>query len=211
MDLMHLAQVMKTARLRQRLTVEALARRAGVSKAFISRLENFRVAPSLATLSAIAVALGVPMRDFFEKESVPPPVVFGRLEDGRPVDRDQAGRFGMAYLAQAWEKIDRGMHPLLVTYEPSTKFRDLMSHESEEFFLLLEGQVDFYVYDETSPRRMRVGDTAYLSRALPHAVRLPKGVRGAKALVVYRLDDLPSAAREPAGKGAGAARKKKRA
>ncbi|MBN8216010.1 MAG: helix-turn-helix domain-containing protein [Spirochaetes bacterium] len=200
MDLMHLAHVMKTARLGQRLTVEALAKRAGVSKAFISRLENFRVAPSLATLHAISTALGIPMKDFFEKESVPPPILFGRLEEGRPVDRDDAGRFGMTYLAQAWEKIDRGMHPFLVTYEPASKTRELLAHDSEEFFLLLEGQVDFLAYDESNPRRMRSGDTAYLSRGLPHAVRLPAGVRSAKALVVYRLSDLPPGEIKPPAK-----------
>lgn len=40
------------------------------------------------------------------------------------------------------------------------------------------------------PKPLRAGDTAYLSRDLPHTVRLPKGVKAAKALVVYRMDNL---------------------
>jgi len=50
-------------RLRQErgLTVTALAAEAGVSPAMVSRIENAQVSPSLATLSALAGALSVPV------------------------------------------------------------------------------------------------------------------------------------------------------
>ncbi|RFU11851.1 XRE family transcriptional regulator [Rhodobacteraceae bacterium W635] len=50
-------------RLRQErgLTVSALAAEAGISPGMISRIENAQVSPSLATLSALAGALSVPV------------------------------------------------------------------------------------------------------------------------------------------------------
>lgn len=45
------------------LGVSELARRAGVSKGFVSQIERARTSPSLATLDAIARALGAPVAD----------------------------------------------------------------------------------------------------------------------------------------------------
>lgn len=185
MDLVRIAKVMKEARRQQRLTVEALADRAGVSKALISRIENFRITPSIRTLSAIAKSLGVPVADFFEESRAAVPYVRGSIEGGEKVERDHSEKFGLSYHALAFEKPDRAMHPFLVTYKPSTRLREFKMHESEELFLLLEGKVDFYIYDTSRVEKLQKGDTMYLSKNIPHTVRLAKGQKVAKALVVW--------------------------
>ena len=90
MDLVHIARTVKENRQRQQLTIDAVAKKTGVSKGFISRLENFRVTPSLKTLSAIAAALGITMSHFFETDKTAPPYVFSSIADGERIDRDDA-------------------------------------------------------------------------------------------------------------------------
>lgn len=185
MDLVRIAKVMKASRLKQRLTVESLADRAGVSKALISRIENFRITPSIRTLTAVAKSLGIPVAEFFEEGRLVAPYVRGSLNRGEKIERDHSEKFGLTYQALAFEKPDRAMHPFLVTYRPSSKMREFKMHESEELFLLLEGSVDFFIYDTSRVEHLKKGDTMYLSKNIPHTVRLAKGQKMAKALVVW--------------------------
>lgn len=58
----------RVARLRasQRLSLDALARRSGVSRSMISLIERGESSPTAAVLSRLAAALGVPMASLFE-------------------------------------------------------------------------------------------------------------------------------------------------
>lgn len=61
-------------RLRQRLTQEALAREAALDPKHVQLIEYGRTNTTVATLTALARALGVPMTALFEPPSaVPPP------------------------------------------------------------------------------------------------------------------------------------------
>ena len=66
MDLLRIAKLVRQTRKQQDMTVEALAEKSGFSKTYISRLENFRITPSIKSLSKIADALGMQMSSFFE-------------------------------------------------------------------------------------------------------------------------------------------------
>ena len=59
MDLVNVANKVKQLRHQQKLTIDQLAARTGLSKGYISRLENFRTGASLRALNLIAAALGV--------------------------------------------------------------------------------------------------------------------------------------------------------
>ena len=63
MNLVELAQRIKSRRLDQRLTIEEVAAQAGLTRSWLSKVENFRVTPSLPALGGIAKALGVRPRD----------------------------------------------------------------------------------------------------------------------------------------------------
>jgi quercetin dioxygenase-like cupin family protein len=58
-------------------------------------------------------------------------------------------------------------------------------HSTDEFFILLEGKIDFMTFDKNNIRKLQPGDTVYLARDIPHAVHLAKRCRKAKALVIY--------------------------
>ena len=83
MDLLELSQNIKRLRQSQNMTVESLAQNSGFSKGFISRLENFRITPSLKALQNISVALGVTITDFFQKDMGKSLYTLGKLDEGQ--------------------------------------------------------------------------------------------------------------------------------
>ena len=185
MDLVNVAHKIKELRLQQQLTIDQLAARSGLSKGYISRLENVRTGASLRALNLVAAALGVEMIDLFRSENASPEYVFGRLDEGEFIDRNQGAEYGIRYFALAYEKTDRNMNPFFLEYRRSDKLRELMQHDSQEFFVLLEGEVDYMIGSADNSRRMVKGDTVYLEAQLPHGARLAPGCDYASALVIY--------------------------
>jgi len=185
MDLVNVAQKIRQLRQRQQLTVEQLAARSGLSKGYISRLENFRTGASLRALNLVAAALGVEMIDLFRNETASPEYVFGHLSAGEQIDRNQGLEFGIRYFALAFEKTDRTMNPFYIEYNPCDKRRELLQHDSQEFFVVLEGELDYAVGSETNIRRMTQGDTVYLDARIPHGAVLAPGCNHATAVAIY--------------------------
>ena len=185
MDMLHISQTIKKSRGRQKMTIDQVAAKSGLSKGFISRLENFRVTPSLNALNKIASAVGLTMADLFQPSVSSPQVVFGKIDEGEEIVRDRSDMFGMKYFSLAHGKLDRKMSPFIVEYHPCDNLRKLMMHPTDEFYLLLEGRVNFFTFDMTNPPTLRAGETVYLSKNIPHTVRLAEGEKLARAFVVY--------------------------
>ena len=185
MDLLHISQNIRTVRQTQKMTVEQLAAKSGFSKGFISQVENFRVTPSLKALDKIASALGLRLGDLFQETGTAPEYSFGHLDDGEEVIRDDNLRFGIRYFALAYRQIGRRMNPFIVEYTPADEKRDFMMHDTEEFFLLLEGSLEFRLFDDHTSHTMGRGDTLYLKANIPHRVQLHGKCNYARALIVY--------------------------
>ena len=184
MNLLELSQTIRKVRLQQKMTVEQLAKSSGFSKGFISQVENFRTTPSIKALCKIADALGIGVSELFEQSGQGEQFSFGNLEDGVELQRDESVRYGIRYLALAHRQLGRKIDPFIIEYSPAPR-RDFLTHDSEEFFVLLEGEIIYYIYDTNSPRRLKPGDTVYMKAHVPHAVALPENCPHAKALVVY--------------------------
>jgi transcriptional regulator with XRE-family HTH domain len=185
MDLIELAENIRKLRQMQGMTVEQLAAKSGFSKGFISRLENFRISPSLNALNKVAAALGVKMGDLFHDELQNTPFTFGSLGEGEELTRDDNIKYGIKYLALAHSQIGRKLNPFTVEYRPSDTEREFLMHDADEFFVLLEGEIEFYINDEDTCREMSTGDTVYLSANVPHKVKLKSGTAYARALIIY--------------------------
>jgi len=185
MDLLRISQNIRKIRLAREMTVEQLAAKSGFSKGFISQVENFRVSPSLKALDKIASALGTPLGELFQETAASPEYSFGHLDRGEEVFRDDNLRFGIRYLALASRQVDRKIDPFIIEYTPSSEERNFMMHDSEEFFVLLEGSVEYRLFDDQHCHVMEKGDTLYMKANLPHRVTLHRGCEYAKALIVY--------------------------
>lgn len=186
MNLLKLSQNIRRIRQAQGMTVAGLAERSGFSKGFISQIENFRQNPSLKSLMKIADALGVSFSELFDEDGASGrEYLFGRIDEGEKLNRDNGDEYGINYLALAYRQIGRRMNPFIIEYTNSSRQREFLRHEMEEFFVLLEGEIDFRIFDDGHPHLMKVGDTVYLKANIPHRVVLADGCDHARAFAVY--------------------------
>jgi transcriptional regulator with XRE-family HTH domain len=185
MNLSNIAESIKRARLSQNMTVEQLAQKAGFTKGYISKLENFRVTPSVSALTRIAKALGAPVSSFFEDGLKSVPYLRGTIGGGEELDRNEGKKYGIKYMSQAFQKLDRAMDPFILEYSPSGKIREMMMHDADEFCVVLDGSINFYIGDMSKCETLKAGDTLYLSANMPHATALPPKFKSARVLIVY--------------------------
>jgi transcriptional regulator with XRE-family HTH domain len=71
-NMIELAQRLKRIRIQREYTLEDVASRAGLTRGWLSKVENFRVTPSLPALANIAGVLGVSLSELFEGLDSPP-------------------------------------------------------------------------------------------------------------------------------------------
>lgn len=190
MNLLELSQNIRKIRIEQEMTVEQLAKNSGFSKGFISQVENFRLPPSLKALTRIADALGVSMSMLFAEDGdTASQYTFGNLSEGRELDRDDGGEHGIRYLSLAHRHIGRKMDPFIIEYTPASP-REFKIHDTEEFFILLEGELKYFLCDNHTHRLMHPNDTLYLKANVPHRVELAPGCNYAKGLLIYTDSSL---------------------
>ena len=185
MDLLEISQSIRKYRQQQNLTVEQLAKKSGFSKGFISQVENFRLTPSLKALNAISQALGVPLSAILTSDPAVPDYTIGSVEQGEEIFRNDNERYGMRYLALAYEQLGRKLEPFIVEYRSCDEERPMLMHDTEEFYVLLAGEVEFFISGEAGSKKLAAGETIYLKADVPHRVKLAAGCEFARALVIY--------------------------
>lgn len=173
----------RIARLRseRRMTLERLAQVTGFTKGYLSKIENGRKVPPIATLSRIAQALHTEIGSFFpsSRRAVAREVTVVRANERQPVQRGGSA-FGYDYIGLALKRVNKRMDPFIFTFPPRIDKHVFFEHRGEEFLFVLSGTIEFQVGDEHF--RLRKGDSVYFDASMPH--RGWSGGSGAKALVV---------------------------
>ena len=167
-NLVELAQRIKAKRIERRLTIEQLAAATGLTRSWLSKVENFRVTPSLAALFKIAANLGVPLSELVEGLDEGPEICVVRKGEGRVVDRDSSAENAIRYESLAHRRQARAMEPFLLTIPPNTSRSQLLPHDGEEFLLVIDGQATFDYGDDTY--LLNRGDCLYFDGSTPHRV-----------------------------------------
>jgi len=167
MNLDFLAQRIRDFRKKRGLTLEQLADRSQLTQSVLSKVENTRVTPSLAALSRIAEALGVSLSELVSGIDEKRRMRVVRRKEREPVDRDR-GNPSFAYESLSQRKSGQLMEPLLVRIPPGEGRKDLLSHEGEEFILVLKGSIEVECGPEKS--RLGPGDAVYLESSEKHRV-----------------------------------------
>jgi transcriptional regulator with XRE-family HTH domain len=165
----------KVRELRQknRYTLQDLAEKTGLSKPFLSQIENDHVVPPIATLLKLARALSVGMTFFFQDEEGSDKISITRKEERVVVERrphQQKEEVNYIYIALETKKTNKAMDPFLVEF-PVRNSDDMvfMSHEGEEFLYLMEGSVEFRTVDRVEI--LNAGDSIYFESDLSHSFR----------------------------------------
>ncbi|MFI1938658.1 helix-turn-helix domain-containing protein [Streptomyces purpureus] len=176
------APQLRGLRRRRGLTLEAAARRAGLSPAHLSRLETGRRQPSLPMLLALARIYGTTVSELLGET---------------PPERDPIVRAGRAEPAEADGWIyhqaggpGRAMQALRVQVPYATSGDLLRVHPGEEWLYVLDGRVRLVLGDVAHV--LDAGDSAHFDSLTPH--RIGAATRqGAELLFVHTLLQSPAA------------------
>jgi transcriptional regulator with XRE-family HTH domain len=176
----------RQTRLARGITLDQLANLTGFTTGYLSKIENRRKVPPIATLARIARALEVDIAHFFEgkRASTNESVSVVRAGERQPVIRGGTS-FGYDYESLAHAKRNKHMEPFIFTFPTSISKDVSFEHEGEEFVFVLSGRVEF----ETGKRRwlLQAGDSLYMDSSIPHRGRSVGGE--AKALVIIFQPD----------------------
>lgn len=170
MNLVELAQRIKNHRIDQRLTLDQVASRTGLTRSWWSKVENFRITPSLQSLGQIAAALGVSVSDLVEGLDRKPQMAVIRKSERKVVERNPETS-DILYESLAHVRPDRAMDPFLLTVPAGGQRKDALGHEGEEFLLVLSGKVQLEYNNEML--ELEEGDSLYFDATTPHRLVNP--------------------------------------
>jgi len=172
---MHVGRKVRDLRLRQGLTVQRLAEATGLSKGFISQVENNRTSPSLASLVDIARALEVSVAYLVVEENQVPFLVRAQQRPRVQV----GGNTSKVEILSAQPK--RHLEVLLAELPHGvTAGAKCHYHHGEECVVCLEGRVSVTCGDHHFV--LEPGDSVHYDGRLPHAVE-NVGDRTARVLI----------------------------
>ena len=164
-------------------TLDNLAETTGLSKSYLSQIENSEKTPTIPTLTKIAYALRVNVQALLGEEAPlkeQKALSIVKATERRPIIQPGAGSC-YNYESITYKRADRLMDGYLISvgFElPSEPFE----HEGQEFVYVLEGTKEF-IYDGQS-YIVTAGDCLYFDSDRPHMSR-SIGDRPAKFLVVF--------------------------
>jgi transcriptional regulator with XRE-family HTH domain len=164
------------------MTIEQLAASTGLTRSWLSKVENFRVTPSLPALFKIASNLGITLAELVEGLEEAPDLCLVRSGEGQTIDRDPSPQNNTTYQSLAHGRTSRAMDPFLLTIPGKGGRKECLPHDGEEFLFVVEGEVAFD-YDN-STELLQTGDSVYLNGSTPHRVYNPTD-QPARVLCVF--------------------------
>jgi transcriptional regulator with XRE-family HTH domain len=161
-------------RLRRGLVIGELARKSGLSKAYISQIETGKASPSLQTAQRLAQALDVPLTYLFLEDAATCQVI-------RKSERQRVSFGAPDKLVHVLSAPNRSLEVLLVEIPAGyTANGRSHSHEGEECHWVLEGRITAVQGDHAFG--LEEGDSFHWDGSIPHRVE-NHGVRPARLLV----------------------------
>jgi transcriptional regulator with XRE-family HTH domain len=181
MNVVELASRIKAARMSKGYTLDRVAEISGLGKGLLSKVENFRVTPSLPTLAKLCEALGMSLSELFEGLDEKPKLSITRVSERKEIERDR-DQSDINYHALAHGRPDRNMDPFVLEVPAGGGRREPMPHEGEEFLIVLKGGISFEYSGEV--HQLKEGDAAYFDAEVDHRVFNPSA-KDAKILCVF--------------------------
>jgi len=155
-----LGRRLRSLRTRRRNTLREVSDVTGLSRSFLSMLENGETGASVASLSALAKFHGTSMRE----------LLGAGLREGsrllRPEDR-RVARMPNGVEISELAAGGRLMDPTLYHVPPNAGSDGFYSHQGEEFMYVLKGSIFVELKDEET-YRVQVGDVLYFPSTIPH-------------------------------------------
>jgi mannose-6-phosphate isomerase-like protein (cupin superfamily) len=153
--------------------LDELSRRSGVSKSLLSLLERNISTPTVRTLEKIVKPLGTTVSDLcYEMESTPrsgvsksKPHVLRKSERKKLLMGPERGKARYELLTPDYQ---RKLQIIYIHFPAGTKSSRFVTHEGEEWGIVLEGQLKVTIGDEEII--LQEGDSIYFDSTLPHSL-----------------------------------------
>jgi transcriptional regulator with XRE-family HTH domain len=158
-----LGKRLRALRKEQGLTLVQLGQRVGLSASYLSQIERSVTTPSLARLTAIARALDVEVRYFFEDDVSSPCII--KLNQGKRL----SGTADVLVELLSADLTDKKIQPYRLVCQPGASRNQPPTHPGEEFGFVLTGQLTVTVGEETFV--LKAGDSIHYQTLQPHSWR----------------------------------------
>lgn len=178
-----LGKRIKQLRMKAGLKMTDLAQATGLAQSTISKVESGAMSPTYDVLQKLAIGLRIDVARLFDD---PPPRPAHGL---RSVTKRGSGKRHVtpvyAHEVLCSDIHGKRMAPFItkILAHSLKEFPHLISHEGEEFFYVLDGEVVIYT-DLYEPLKLTAGDSMYFDTSMGHAT-VSSGDRDATVLWVH--------------------------
>ena len=152
-------------RINKGLTLQELAEKTGLTKGYLSKIENAEKAPPVSTLINLAKALNINISEIFGETEENSSICLVKKSDRRNIARD-GSVFGYAYQTLAHKFSNKHMEPYVLTLPLKPKENALFQHKGEEILFVLEGTMKFFHGEKEFI--VEEGDCIYFDGSIPH-------------------------------------------
>lgn len=157
-----LGRALRVRRKEAGLTMQQVADEAGLSVGFISQVERGLTAPSLGSLVSLAGALDTPIGAFLEQPT-------SRTATTRGMNRHA---YSVAGADVSYERLSTSfknsqLHSVIIN-EPPGHRSEPISHQGEEMFFIIEGEVTVEI--DGVAEILRKGDSIHFDSTRVHAI-----------------------------------------
>lgn len=158
---MNIGNTIRSIRQRKKITIAELCEGTGLSKGFISNVENNKTSPSISTLENIAGYLNVPLPYLLLEEQQ-------RMRIVRKQER-QHTTFGKDNLKVEHLTSKGGLRMMIVESPVGASTGEDHAHEGEECHLVLKGKIFAQQGEDTAI--LEEGDSFSWNASVPHYVK----------------------------------------
>ena len=175
---MDIGSKIRAIRNRKKVTIAQMCEGTGLSKGFISNVENNNTSPSISTLQTIANYLDVPL----------PYLLLEKKQHMRIVKKVERTYSSFNNLKIEHMSSKGGLRLMSVEFPPGASIGEAHAHEGEECHLVMKGKVlaeqgeDSYILEE--------GDSFSWNASVPHTVKNIGGVTAVVLISVYSDTEL---------------------
>ena len=155
---------LKKMRLERHMTQQKLADSIGVTKGYISRIENAAVAPPLGKLISIAQAFEVDVSAFFDTEETKVYATVTKKGERPVIARDQMSSGMYEHLSLTFP--ERTFEAYVLKVPPGAASSQANQHRGQELLFVLKGTVEMSINNETYS--LDQGDSIFFDSTYPH-------------------------------------------
>lgn len=196
-----IGQGIRRARLANSMTLAVTAQRAGLSEAFLSRVERGEAQSSIASLVQVCAVLGIALQDLLaqnapDKTSIS---VYREAETDRHVEMEASGYH--------WHRVAGGaprdrMEIFHLVFPRKNRMPVMVSHPGQEHCYVLSGEILFFVGNEK--HLLKAGDSIFIASDQPHRAENAGDGEAHVLMTVAKPENEPAALdwwRMPPGDG----------